>query len=165
VIDPRSMLLNASVNQVDAQRIRIGMKARIHLDAYPKVQFPAHIAGINALSKTSRRRPNYKGDIDVRLKLDSIDENVIPDISGCADVILAYEEKVIVAPRAAVFTNGSSPYVFVQTPGGWQRREVTLGVASNIHVGIRSGVSRGDVLALTEPPSGVQAAGQTGARP
>ena len=35
VIDPRSMLLNASVNQVDGERIRIGMKAKVHLDAYP----------------------------------------------------------------------------------------------------------------------------------
>jgi multidrug efflux pump subunit AcrA (membrane-fusion protein) len=159
VIDPRSMLLNASISQVDAQRVRIGMKARVHLDAYPKSDMPAHVVGINALSKISYRRPNYKADIDVRLKLDSLDENVIPDISGSADVILGSDEKVIVAPRAAVFYAGSegAPYVYVQTPGGWQRREVKLGLANNTHIGIRSGVSSGDVLALAEPATTAQA--------
>jgi biotin carboxyl carrier protein len=161
VINPSSMLLNASVNQVDAQRIRIGMKAKIHLDAYPKAEFPAHVTGINALSKISYRRPNYKGDIDVRLKLDAVNENVIPDISGSADVVIAAEEKVVVAPRAAVFFNATdnASYVYVQTPAGWQRRAVRLGLANNTHVAIRSGVSKGEVLALVEPPMTGQSGG------
>src|SRR5579862_6636577 len=116
VIDPRTMLLNATVNQVDAQRIRIGMKAKVHLDAYPGLEYPAHVAGINALSKTSYRRPNFKGDIDVRLKIDSIDENVISDISGSADIELASEANAVTAPRSAIFFNSpaNTPFVYLQ---------------------------------------------------
>jgi HlyD family secretion protein len=160
VIDPRSMLLLASVNQVDAEKIKIGMKARIHLDAYPGTEYPAHVAGINALSKTSNRRPNFKGEIDVRLKIDSIDGNVIPDISGSADIVLSLEQNTLIAPRGAIFSSGSgTSYVYVQTPSGWQRREVTLGLRNNTHVGIRSGVSGGEVLALAEPAQSQRAAG------
>jgi multidrug efflux pump subunit AcrA (membrane-fusion protein) len=153
VIDPRAMLLAASVSQVDGERIRIGMKARVHLDAYPALEFPAHVAGINALSKTSYRRPSFKGDIDVRLKIDAIDENVIPDISGSADVVLASEEKQVIAPLNAVFygSANNAPSVYLQTPAGWVRREVTLGLRNNTHVGIRSGISSGDVIALSQP--------------
>ena len=156
VIDPRSMILNASVSQVDAQRIRIGMKAKVHLDAYPGKEYPAHVTGINALSKTSYRRPDFKGDIDVRLKLDGLDENVIPDISGSADVILDSAANAAVAPLSAVFQSGSgsAPYVYIQTPGGWERRDVTLGVRNNLQVGIRAGVAAGDLLALTPPALG-----------
>jgi multidrug efflux pump subunit AcrA (membrane-fusion protein) len=155
VIDPRSMLLSATVSQVDAQRIRIGMKAKVHLDAYPGMDYPAHVVGLNALSKTSYRRPSFKGDIDVRIKIDSIDENVLPDISGSADIVLAVQEKSVVAPRAAVFGGdpAGSPYVYIQTPAGWQRRDVTLGAYNNTHACIQSGVSAGDVLALAEPPA------------
>src|ERR1051326_6199238 len=32
IVDPRSMVLNATVNQVDAERLRLGMKASIRLD-------------------------------------------------------------------------------------------------------------------------------------
>lgn len=162
VIDPRSMLLNASVNQVDAQRVKIGMKARVHLDAYPKAELPAHVVGINALSKISYRRPNYKGDIDVRIKLDGIDENVIPDISGSADVVIESEDNAVIAPRGAVFgASGEAPRVYVLTPGGWERREVKLGLANNTEVAIRSGVAKGDVLALAEPATTTE----KGARP
>jgi HlyD family secretion protein len=166
VIDPRSMLLNGSINQVDAQSIKIGMKAKVHLDAYPGVEYPAHVVGLNALSKTSYRRPNFKGDIDVRVKIDSIDENVLPDISGSADILLNTEEKSLIAPRAAVFgaDQGGSPYVYVQTPSGWQRREVKLGAYNNTHACIRSGVSAGDVLALVEPSLAQQVPSQQGAK-
>jgi multidrug efflux pump subunit AcrA (membrane-fusion protein) len=161
VIDPKSMLLNGTISQVDAQQIKIGMKAKVHLDAYPNLEFPAHIAGINALSKISSRRPSFKGDIDVRVKLESIDGNVIPDISGSADVILGSEDKVVVAPRNAVFyKSGGAPYVYVQTPSGWERRDVSLGLANYTHVGIRSGVSSGEILALAEPELSPQAGKQ-----
>ena len=154
VIDPSSMLLNATVNQVDAQRIRIGMKAKVHLDAYPGLEFIAHIVGVNALSKTSYRRPNFKGDIDVRLKFDHIDENVIPDISGSADVVLASEQNALVAPRESIFLSpGGAPYIYLQTEAGWQRHDVRLGLQNNTHVSIRAGASQGDVLALSEPPA------------
>lgn len=153
VIDPRSMLLSASVNQVDAERIRIGLKAKVHLDAYPGLELPAHVAGINALSKTSRRRPSFKGDIDVRLKIDVTDEHVIPDISGSADIVLAHEERRALAPLNAIFYGGADnkPFVYVQTPAGWVRREVTLGLRNNTHVGIRAGLAGGEAIALSQP--------------
>jgi HlyD family secretion protein len=152
VIDPRSMLLNASVNQVDGERIRIGMKAKVHLDAYPGMEFPGHVAGINALSKTSYRRPDYKGDIDVRVKIDAIDDNVIPDISGSADIVLTSEKSAVVAPLNAIFYGDNhTPFVYLQTPAGWTRRDVTPGLRNNTHVGIRSGLAAGDLIALSAP--------------
>ena len=153
VVDPRSMLLLATANQVDGERIRIGMKAKVHLDAYPGKEYPAHVAGINALSKTSNRRPDYKGEIDVRLKMESIDGDVIPDISGSADVVLTSQENAVIAPRAAIFYGmGNEPFVYVQTPSGWEQREVKLGLYNNTQVEVKSGLSSGDVLALAEPP-------------
>ena len=38
VVDPSSMVLNATVNQVDAERLRLGMKATVRIDAYPDVE-------------------------------------------------------------------------------------------------------------------------------
>jgi multidrug efflux pump subunit AcrA (membrane-fusion protein) len=153
VIDPRSMLLNATASQVDGELIRLGMRAHVHLDAYPGIDFPGHIAGINALSKTSYRRPNFKGDIDVRIKIDAIDDTVIPDISGSADIILGSEEKQVIAPLSAIFYDSpdNRPYVYVETPAGWTRRDVTLGLRNNIQTTVRSGLAAGDVIALAPP--------------
>src|SRR5262249_49759782 len=41
VVDTRSMVVNASANQVDVQRLRIGAKAQVRFDAYPDLVLPA----------------------------------------------------------------------------------------------------------------------------
>jgi multidrug efflux pump subunit AcrA (membrane-fusion protein) len=153
VIDPAAMILKVKANQVDSQRIRIGMKAKVHLDAYPGLEFPGHVAGVNALAKPSYRRPSFMGEIDVRVKVDAIDAHVIPDISASADIILDEEPRVPVAPLGAIFFRGpsESPYVYLKTPTGWDRRDVQLGLRSNTHAAIRSGVVGGDVIAMTQP--------------
>jgi multidrug efflux pump subunit AcrA (membrane-fusion protein) len=153
VIDPAAMLLNVKANQVDSQRIRIGMKAKVHLDAYPGLEFPGHVAGVNALAKPSYRRPSFMGEIDVRVKVDAIDAHVIPDISASADIILDEEPQVPVAPLGAIFFRGpsESPYVYLKTQTGWDRRDVELGLRSNTHAAIRSGLAGGDVIAITQP--------------
>lgn len=153
VIDPAAMLLSAKANQVDSQRIRIGMKAKVHLDGYPGLEFPGHVAGVNALAKPSYRRPNFMGEIDIRVKVDAIDAHVIPDISASADIILDEEPQVAVAPLSAVFFRGpaESPFVYLKTPAGWDLRDVQLGLRNNTHAAIRSGVAGGDVIAMTQP--------------
>jgi HlyD family secretion protein len=88
VVDPRSMILNATMNQVDAERLRLGMKATVMLDAWPGLRFPAVLQGIGAMSVASTFRASYVGGIPVRLKIDGRDFRLIPDLTGSADVTL-----------------------------------------------------------------------------
>jgi len=49
IVDPSSMVLNATVNQVDAEKLRLGMKATIRLDAYSDIELPGTLIGIGAI--------------------------------------------------------------------------------------------------------------------
>jgi multidrug resistance efflux pump len=152
IVDPTSMVINGTVNQVDSEKLRLGMKASARLDAYPDIQLPATVIGIGAMTKPGAWRMTYVGEIPVRLKLNQVEARVIPDLSASADVVLESEAEATVAPRAAVFEEeGGKPFVFVQTAAGWIRKEVELGVASHIAVAVRSGLKKGDVLALQRP--------------
>src|SRR3954452_21943937 len=51
IVDPSSMVLNATVNQVAAERLRLTMKGAIRLAAYPKVQLPGTLIGLVSISK------------------------------------------------------------------------------------------------------------------
>src|SRR5205085_10889388 len=73
IVDPSSMVLNATVNQVDAERLRLGMRATIRLDAYPALQLPGSLMGIGAMSKTSTFRAAHVGEIPVRMKIEKTD--------------------------------------------------------------------------------------------
>jgi biotin carboxyl carrier protein len=153
VVDPSSMVVNATANQVDAQKIRLGQKARIRLDAYPDVELPGTVIGIGAMSKTSNVRGSYVSEIPIRLKIDQakIDSRIIPDLTASAEVVIGSEKDALLAPRGAVFEDGGKPFVFIQGPTGWIRKQIELGLESNTSVAVRSGLQKGDVIALQRP--------------
>ena len=151
IVDPSSMVLNATVNQVDAERLRLGMKASIHLDAYPDIELPGLLVGVGAMAKASAFRARYVGEIPVRLKIEKIDPRIIPDLTGSAEIVLGIEKETLVAPRSAVFADEAGSFMFVQNPEGWIRKKVELGLPNFTVVAIRSGVQKGDVVALQRP--------------
>lgn len=153
IVDPSSMVISGSVNQVDAEAIRLGMPATTRFDAYPGMELPAHVIGIGAMTKPGVWRPTYMRELPVRLKLDKMDPRVIPDLSASADVVLATEKQATVAPLEAVFheSEAEKPFVFLKSPAGWRRQEVELGLKNHIAAAILSGLQKGDVLAAERP--------------
>lgn len=156
IVDPRSMVLMANLNQVDAESVRLGLKATAGLDAYPGVHFAAHVIGVGAMTKPGAWRPNYMRELSVRLKLDAIDPRVIPDLSASADILLASEKQATLAPLNVVFRerSGAHPFVFLRTPSGWEQREIKLGLENHVTAVVRSGVAAGDVVAAERPQAG-----------
>jgi multidrug efflux pump subunit AcrA (membrane-fusion protein) len=154
IVNPSSMVVNSSVNQVDVEHMRIGLKAKVRFDAYPGLELPAHIYSIAAITKPGGARASFVKEVPIRLKLDQMDPRVIPDLTVSAEVILESEAQATLAPAGAVFRDGPGKpsYVYVQTEAGWDRREVQVGMANNISVSIRSGVKPGDVVAMEVPP-------------
>jgi HlyD family secretion protein len=151
IVDPSSMVLNATVNQVDAEKLRLGMKATIHMDAYGDIELPGVLTGIGAMAKASTFRAQYVGEIPIRIKLQKTDSRVIPDLTGSAEIVLSTEHETMMAPRSAVFADQNGSYMFVQGPEGWIKKKVELGLPSFTQVAIKSGVNKGDVIALQRP--------------
>ncbi len=153
VVDTSSMVINATLNQVDAERLRVGYKATVRFDAYPDLVLPAHVVALAAVTKTGGFRASYVKEIPVRLKLDKIDPRVIPDLSVSIDVEIASEEAAAAIPLAAVqkdSANGQS-YVFVRDGAGWTRRPVELGLTNFLVAAVKQGLKPGEVVALEEP--------------
>ena len=146
------MVLNATVNQVDAERLRLGMRATIRLDAYPDLQLPGSLTGIGAMSKTSTFRAGFVGEIPVRLKIEKTDPRVIPDLTGSArNRHATRDDDAGGAALGRVRRNGTS-VVFVQKPRGLGEEESRpRALTSFTHVAIRSGVQKGDVIATQRP--------------
>jgi HlyD family secretion protein len=153
IVDTSSMILNATVNQVDSEEVHVGMKATVHLDAYPDLALPATVMAVGAMTDAGGWRANWVRTVPVRLRLDGVDPRVIPDLSGSADVVLAEDKQAPIAPLESIFRDGPDgrPYVFVEAPAGFERREVELGLSSRIAVALRSGLHQGEVVALMRP--------------
>ena len=148
IVDPSSMVLEATINQVDAERLRLGAKAQVRMDAYPDVVLPGTLTGIGAMSKTSTFRATFVGEIPIRIQIEKLDPQVIPELTGSAELVLNTEKGAVVAPRASILEDGSGAFVFLQEHGAWMRRPVALGLESNTTVAIRSGLKAGESIAI-----------------
>lgn len=155
IVDPSSMVMNAIVNQADSEALRLNMKAQIHMDAYADVTLPGTIVGIGAMTRPGGWRASYVREIPIRLKLDGMDPRVIPDLSASADIMLAAAQQAVIAPRAAVFQDSAAqqPFVWLQSPTGWMRREIEVELQNNVAVAVRTGLRKGDVVAVEKPVS------------
>ncbi len=151
IVDPTAMVLEATVNQVDAEKLRLGMKAKIRLDAYADIDVPGTLVGIGAMSKTSTFRAGFVGEIPVRVKLDRMDDRIIPDLTASAEITLNSDNNALVLPRTAIFEENGNPFVFLQKPEGWVRQPVELGLKSFVAASVKSGVQKGDVVATERP--------------
>lgn len=157
VVDASSMVVNANVNQVDVERMRIGMKATVRFDAFPGLVLPAKVYAIGTVAKSSRYRPDWIKEMAVVLKLEKMDPRVIPDLSVSVDVVVDQVENATLVPREAVQYGGagSQPgeaFVWVRNGGAWDRRKVVVGVSNATTVSIQSGVRPGETVALETPP-------------
>ena len=119
IVDPSSMALNGTANQVDAERMRLGMRARVLLDAYPEAEMAGSLIGVGAMAKVSAFRAGFVGEIPVRIRIDGRDPRLLHDLTGSAEVLLNSERNVLLAPLPAVFKR-ERPIIRV----GQERREL-----------------------------------------
>lgn len=148
VVDPSSMELDASVNQADAEQVRLGQKATVRFDAYPNLVVEGKVESVGTLAVSSRRVNYYIRQVPVRIAIDGHDTRVIPDLTASADVVVAEQDGGLIVPREAVQENGGKTVVYVKQGETVVPREVEIGLANNTQVSVTSGLQEGEQIAL-----------------
>jgi HlyD family secretion protein len=153
VVDPSSMVVNASINQTDMDLLRVGARARVRFDAYPDLELPGRVHAIAAMPRSGGFRPEYVREVPVVIKLERLDPRVVPDLSVSVDVVLESEPGGVRVPREAIFTEpaGGGHCVYVRGAAGWERRPVELGLTNNVAAIGRTGVQPRETVALQRP--------------
>lgn len=152
VVDPTSMRLDAMVNQVESEHLRVGQKLTATFDAFPGVALKGRIASIGAIAIGGFRQNFYIRNIPVSIELLEQDPRVIPDLSAAADVVIARGEDAVLVPLEAVHEQDGKTLAYVRRAGGrFAPVEVQLGLRNNTHAAALSGLARGDVVALDRP--------------
>ena len=151
IVDLASMAIEASVNQVDTEQLRIGGEARVRFDAYPGLELPARILNLGAYARARGWRGNYVKDIPLRLSFEKLDARVIPNLSVSVDVILDSTADALVVPRECVFYEREQPVAYVRAGEAWEERQLELGLQNNVAAAVVSGLEEGQVVAAEQP--------------
>jgi hypothetical protein len=153
IVDPSSMRMDASINQVESELIRIGQTATITFDAFPGLVLKGKVFAVGALAIGGYRQSYYIRSVPVRIAILGQDPRVIPDLSAAANVVLDEAPDKLLVPREAVYEVGARKVVYVKQAGGFAAREIQVEGRNNVQSAIRgAGLKAGDEVALQLPP-------------
>ncbi len=153
IVDPAKMVLNAVVNQAESQQFRVGQKAEIRLDAYPDQVWRGRLIQLGAMASASSfgqrggSRTMFVRQVPLRFSIDASDARIIPDLSASAAVVVEEAPEAVLAPLEALEQQNGKAYGRVRRGGGWERRQVHLGLTNGTHAVVLSGLQAGDELA------------------
>jgi HlyD family secretion protein len=152
IVDPNSMRVDAMVNQVESEHLRVGQPVVATFDAFPGVRLKGKIDAIGAIAIGGFRQNYYIRNIPVKVALTEQDSRIIPDLSAAADVIVHREENALLVPLEAVHEKGGKTVAYVRNASaGFSPVEIQLGSRNNTHAAVVSGLKNGDVVALQQP--------------
>ena len=162
IVDVSQMVVGASVNQVDAQSIRIGDEAVVELDAYPGEQFRGRVVNLGAMASSSSGGSRFsRGQtgafikhIPMRILIEDHDERILPDLSASADIRTSNPPKGVLVPREALRSGDGqgSSFVYVHSDGEFLRREVRVQDVSDTEALIETGLRAGEEILLSGLP-------------
>ncbi len=144
IVDPRTMQLEARMNQVESEGLRLGQTADIHIDAFPGLTLKGKIVSIGAIGVAPGRDQAFNRSIPLRLALLEQDPRIIPDLSGSADVHIAEPARGVLVPLESLHAGSNGFFVLVQDGANVVRKDVSLAVRTNTEAVIKTGLSGGE---------------------
>jgi len=143
IADLSTVWVVADVYESDVERVKVGQKASMTLEAMPGQPFLGRVSFIYpAVNPTSRT-------MQVRLTFDNSRLRLRPGMFADVTLDLGAVEGLVV-PADALVDTGESQYLFVALPGGrFEPRSVRVGVRTGDRIQILSGTAAGETVVTT----------------
>ena len=140
VADLRQMKLEAGVSELEAGRLRVGMKAKVEAQAKPGETFEGELAAI--APEVDERNRHFR--IEVRVPNDG--KQLLSGMYATARVVESTKADVVLLPRAAVTNRDGKRMALKVADGIVTPVTVTEGVNDGVNVQILSGLVAGDTV-------------------
>lgn len=144
VIDPDSLVFEATVDEVDIAHIAVGSKATVALDAYPNMPFDGAVTKIAFSAKTSSGGATV---FPVEISMASASAVRI-GMNGDVTITADTQENALVVPSEAVREDEKGTYVYRKEGKTYEKTPVVTGARGDEEVVIRSGLIEGDTVAV-----------------
>ena len=150
VPDPSGpMWVNTKVHEAKVDRIKPGLRARIEVDAFADLALAGTAESINPFPDP---RSLFNEDFRIHTAHVTIDKGpsgLRPGMTAQVEILVNELDNVLSVPIVALVRYDGKDHVAVKKPdGGFDWREVTLGVSNDTLVEVRQGIQSGEVVAL-----------------
>jgi multidrug efflux pump subunit AcrA (membrane-fusion protein) len=148
IVNPAKMRVDGTINQAESSEVRLGQRTRIHLDAFPGLQFAGYVESIAALAASSQRQGYYVRNVPVRVRIEGNDPRLIPDLSAGVEIIQDKVDSGVIAPLAGFTQEEGKTVAYVKKASTFERREVQLGLHNTTHTVVLAGLQPGEEIRL-----------------
>lgn len=127
-------------SEIDVSKIKIGQKATVTLDAITDKTFTGKVVSIDKIGQVVSNVTNYP----VIVQLDTNSEDLLPNMSTTANVIIETKDNVLFVPSQAIQTVSGQPTVRVLKAGQIQQISIETGISGDNETEVTLGLSKGD---------------------
>jgi cobalt-zinc-cadmium efflux system membrane fusion protein len=143
ISDLSKLWIQMAVFEKDIGLIHVGAKVIVHVPAYPNETFTATVSYISQVVDEKTRT------VQVRCLLSNSDGRLLPSMYAAIDVQSEPDDKAIIVPLTALFTEGDSDWLFVAIGDGhYQKRPVKAGLRLKDKSIILDGLKAGERLVV-----------------
>lgn len=146
VVDFDALTFMGDVDEVDIDRIEIGLPAIVYLDAFPAAEFASNVSRIASAAQFTLTGGTI---FPVSLDLGDTGQDVLIGMKGDATIEIEVVENVVVVPIEALLDEDDGMFVYVVDDGRLRRERVESGTLTETDVEITSGISAGETVALS----------------
>ena len=153
LMDISCVYVSAPIDEVDAPRIRVGMKANISLDALSGEIFPGTVKRIAPYVLEVEKQARTV-DVEVDFNCQQSCERMLPGYSADVEVILDEKHDVLRVPTEAIL-EGSRVLLFT-VDNVLEQREIETGLSNWEWTEVTDGLAAGDQVVVSVEREGVE---------
>ncbi|MDG2249711.1 MAG: HlyD family efflux transporter periplasmic adaptor subunit [Gammaproteobacteria bacterium] len=150
--DMREMAVKTNIHESAVQRVAVGQKVRVSIDAFPDINLMGVVTKVAVVadSANSFMNPDLKV-YPTTIKIDGIHDWLRPGMSSEVEILVNNLADVVYVPVQAVTYWDEQRVVYVDAGGSPERREVEIGTFSESFIEITSGLREGEKVLLLPP--------------
>lgn len=137
--------MTVSVDDSDIKQIEVGNPVNITVDAFEEEIFAGTVEEISEAQIDSNSNVTYQVEVSVTGAVDGLYEGM----SGEVTFITKETKEVIYVSNRAIYRDGNTSYVLLQSEDGTTtRQEVSTGFSDGVNAEILEGLQEGDVVLI-----------------
>lgn len=132
-----------NVSEIDIIKVKPGQKATVTLDSIADKTFTGMVTTVDKIGTVSSGVTNYP----VSISFDTESEQVLPNMSASANIIITSKDNVLLVPSSAIQTQNNQNVVRILGKNKEvQYVNVEIGISSDTQTEIISGISEGETV-------------------
>ncbi len=147
VADVSEKQFRGDVDEADIGKVRLGLPARVFVEAYSDEHFDAQLIQISPQGREQEEIINF----EIRATVDDPEDRLRVGMSADAEIILEEHKNVLLIPEGAVIYEEGKTFVNVEdstVEEGLRKVEIERGISDGLFTEVLSGLKEGQVVVL-----------------